>query len=312
MCSSIESCDPSGLRASTFVISRAISRLEYILDELFCDDSSSPTYLCLFSAVYRAFEHSVHDASQFIASLQLGENQHGLSRKNWNKLMHALNGNIKHNSKKAPSGGSSIALFNAIDRPSPLFPLPPSKKVILKYSERISRNLTATVTDDYQFRLNSPYDPNSTGAGSQPQGYDQMCTFYNRYRVLRAEWKLRFPSTPSSETIFACVANNDNGSFLTGVSNSAIPMIERCVSEVSASITAPITLRGGIDLWTLNGVSKAVYMASDRYEAQNNTNPTELAVLHVIMNAISSVTQPFWIEIVYEVEFFDPNQLALS
>lgn len=48
----------------------------------------------------------------------------------------------------------------------------------------------ATVTSRL-FRLNSLYDPDLSGLGTQPVGYDQWAAFYNKYRVVSTEVEIR-------------------------------------------------------------------------------------------------------------------------
>lgn len=45
---------------------------------------------------------------------------------------------------------------------------------------------------DYVFRLNSLYDPNSTGVGSQPVGYDEWSTLFLRSVVYKGQFTLEF------------------------------------------------------------------------------------------------------------------------
>lgn len=53
----------------------------------------------------------------------------------------------------------------------------------LVYNEILGRT-PANFVDNYVFTINSPYDPNFTGVGSQPAGFDQYATLYNSYQCL--------------------------------------------------------------------------------------------------------------------------------
>jgi hypothetical protein len=61
-----------------------------------------------------------------------------------------------------------------------------SETVKLRYSDQINvgNPLGGSV---YNFRANSLYDPNKTGTGHQPLGFDQMAEKYNHYVVLGAK-----------------------------------------------------------------------------------------------------------------------------
>lgn len=63
-----------------------------------------------------------------------------------------------------------------------------SKVVKMRYCETISMAAgTIDVMNNYLFTLSSPYDPNYTGTGHQPLGFDQWGELYNHYMVLGAK-----------------------------------------------------------------------------------------------------------------------------
>lgn len=48
---------------------------------------------------------------------------------------------------------------------------------------------------EYVFNVNSVYDPDSTGTGHQPRGYDQYAGFYNAYIVRGFSYNIMFRAT---------------------------------------------------------------------------------------------------------------------
>lgn len=74
----------------------------------------------------------------------------------------------------------------------------------LRYNESHSfaTASTAGFATSYRFNLNSLYDPNETGLGHQPRGYDQLMALYNKYCVVAA--KISVTIVPDS-TIPSCV-----------------------------------------------------------------------------------------------------------
>lgn len=56
----------------------------------------------------------------------------------------------------------------------------------LRYQESISTTGSAGAVAGYVFSANGLYDPNFTGTGHQPMGFDQMMIFYDHYTVLRS------------------------------------------------------------------------------------------------------------------------------
>lgn len=64
---------------------------------------------------------------------------------------------------------------------------------------------TTSTLGTYQFRCNGMYDPNYSGAGHQPFGFDQMCTFYKKYTVIGSKITVK-AVLPSGGTVDAFVA----------------------------------------------------------------------------------------------------------
>lgn len=63
-------------------------------------------------------------------------------------------------------------------------PIPRKSLVKLRYCTRVPINPAAGVTNSHIFRANSLFDPDSTGVGHQPLGFDQWINFYKEYCVL--------------------------------------------------------------------------------------------------------------------------------
>lgn len=59
----------------------------------------------------------------------------------------------------------------------------------LRYNEAhtFSASGTANFASSYKMNLNSLYDPNETGAGHQPMGFDELMNIYEKYTVVGAK-----------------------------------------------------------------------------------------------------------------------------
>jgi len=76
----------------------------------------------------------------------------------------------------------------------------------LHYRESILLSSTAMLPTAFNnFSMNSLFDPNRTGTGHQPYGFDQLSTFYNRYYV-----------TGSKMTVTFSCQTKDNDTTVTG------------------------------------------------------------------------------------------------
>ncbi len=69
---------------------------------------------------------------------------------------------------------------------------------------RYSANITVTSAAVYEgvgthvFSANGAYDPDITGAGSQPRGFDELMALYDHYTVTASRVKVRYTNTATS------------------------------------------------------------------------------------------------------------------
>lgn len=83
----------------------------------------------------------------------------------------------------------------------------------MKYVTVLS--VDSTIFSSYTFRANSIADPDVTGAGSRPMGYDQMAALYGRYLVGASKVSIRCTSDFGDNSFVAILPDLD----ATGPSN---------------------------------------------------------------------------------------------
>lgn len=113
----------------------------------------------------------------------------------------------------------------------------PTMKATLRYTETVLVNPGAGVPATYTFSANGLYDPNITGAGHQPRGFDQLMGLYERYTV-----------TSCKITVYAAIndiAGNNSVGILSVipanksvVTLSGVDMMEEPLSKTSVFTTA--------------------------------------------------------------------------
>lgn len=192
-----------------------------------------------------------------------------------------------------------------------LHPIPQRYITKMKYSEQFSTDANG----NYQFNLNSIWDPNRSGVGHQPYGFDTLATLYNRYRVISCGWRIQ-PIVVSGNTnniqLAAFPANESNTTILSMAEMRENPRV-KYVTQTSGG--GAVTLAGKTYIPSLVGRTKAQYMADDRYQAAVSTSPAELAILNLLSSANGSDSPnqaTFQILLEYTVEFFDIKHLAQS
>ncbi len=76
--------------------------------------------------------------------------------------------------------------------------VPDKRHVTMRYFFQKTLDIS-TVPDQHTFRANGLFDPDETGIGTQPRGFDQYAVFYNNYAVTSARIVAHGYSVGSSE-----------------------------------------------------------------------------------------------------------------
>lgn len=167
----------------------------------------------------------------------------------------------------------------------------------------------------FRFNLNSIYDPNRTGIGHQPYGYDQLSGLYNRYRVVKCSYVIsayNLASDGDGYSIVAALPANEQVNLVGGVAEAQEN--PRCKFITQSPGGGLKVLRGTVYLPSLVGRNKTQYMSDDRYQATYGSDPNELAILNVFAGAMDgeALTNTMQLNVVltYTVESFDvKNQI---
>ena len=194
----------------------------------------------------------------------------------------------------------------------------PRIRTVLKYNESKSITSTAGIVNDYQFRLNSIFDPDYTGGGHQPLGRDQLAGLYNRYRVDKVAVSVTFHKNSESACIGHAICANNSSTGFTNPWNAITEQSNvswKVDSASTAGSVSKVTLKRVFHLNKVTGVSLGKYRDDDRYQADIASNPAEEIMLHIcncdILEASSSNTI-MQVNLRYYVEFFDPHVVAQS
>jgi len=92
-----------------------------------------------------------------------------------------------------------------------LAPVPSNHKCILNYTSEkksLSGSIGGIVGTVAEWGLNCAFDPDLTGVGHQPMGFDQMSALWKSYRVTRVDFKVRAIATSSFPFLAAQINNS--------------------------------------------------------------------------------------------------------
>jgi len=168
--------------------------------------------------------------------------------------------------------------------------------------------------------LNGLYDPNFTGVGHQPYGFDQLTPFYNNYLV-RAFKVTLIANTIGGTAEVAVVYKLDNqggGISLTGLTLdrcTEAPMIGTCaVGPSGVDRAREIIIEG--ECHKVLGVTRAQYVdQTSLYAGTSAANPSVSALLRFSIASYSgTAAESLAIQCIieFDAEFFCPIQLPQS
>lgn len=214
--------------------------------------------------------------------------------------------NVRRSKGKARKGRGQLTNVNRS-----LQPIPNRYICKMKYATTVA----TSVSGSYIFNLNSLFDPDRTGFGHQPYGFDTLATLYNRYRVISCGWRVQNPvGSTGLPLTTSCMASNDLSISFT---NTGVMLENPRAKYITQNPGAgAITLRGKQYLPTLIGRTKTQYMADDSYQANVLNSPTEVCLLYLqTFNALSGEQIAgigLQVLLEYTVEFFDTKHIVQS
>lgn len=193
--------------------------------------------------------------------------------------------------------------------------MPLMRTAKLRYNTQQQISSTSGIMQHYTMRANSLFDPDFSGIGHQPMGFDQWSNLYNHYVVVGARMTVRFMNASGSASAnppyYGGVLLTDQSSF--PYSNaSAVIESRKGISRMGAWLF-PLQL-------TQNFSAKGFYNLTDtkdnfdRIGAAVTTNPAEEAFFQVWLQPVGSQTIGLTADITIEYicKFSEPKDLAQS
>lgn len=98
--------------------------------------------------------------------------------------------NKKRSSTKSSRRPYKRTKYTLYRSPGATSGFPDTLVTTLRYVDQRGFDAGAAADTSYTYRLNDIFDPDFTGTGHQPMGYDQLAAVYNRYQVLSSDIKL--------------------------------------------------------------------------------------------------------------------------
>lgn len=164
---------------------------------------------------------------------------------------------------KNPRNGKSKSNGNAVQRDI-LQVFPARLSTVLPYADRYTLSGTTLLTtfgSEQSFRLGSLFDPDFTGTGHQPFGYDQLTPFYVRYLVTHVDIVVTF-SDPSTDGVYVGAfikSYNDPATLVNCTIGQAMERPNVFCQALNNTGSQRITFKKSVNLAAISGMTDAEY-----------------------------------------------------
>lgn len=209
-------------------------------------------------------------------------------------------------------------------RTLPLFPASKRQRGLLYYEPALG--LTAPNTGNavtYFFSANGIYDPNVTGTGHQPLGFDQMMLMYEQCTVVNSSIQVTFNIGPGL-TVECGVYLSPDASALTDprqlVENGLvkyIPLTSGSSTFQNQHIRSTVQIGCNVARYFGRNPSVRQMLNDDNLYCTSAANPTEqvyygITAWQISPDASTTTSIGFDVLISYDVIFWEPRKLGIS
>jgi len=197
---------------------------------------------------------------------------------------------------------------------SPLMPI--RYKCRLRYNESVKLVGTAATANAYILTANGLFDPNITGAGHQPMGFDQIMLWYEHYHVTNCKLTVNFCNNSSADNIIVGIYiapdTTVTTDFIRLVENGM--MVKKWMGPGLSNSKNICTLALRANIAQVNGQKTILY--TNDFRGDVGANPVEQTYFHIFiydpfnLAATPQIDVDFLLE--YDAVFSEPRKLTLS
>lgn len=199
---------------------------------------------------------------------------------------------------------------------APTTPLAHRQKATLKYQTVVSLNPAAFGIAQYSFSANGLFDPDISGVGHQPRGFDQLMLLYDHYTCICTSFQATFFNGDSNNAIVCGLGVADQATTYTTLNNgmeSPDFVYAICGPRLSGSDVR--TLRRSINPNRWLGSGTAV-LSNDQLRGSAAANPAEQAFFNILVSPMDEATDvtaaTVQVLINYTVIFTEPKNPGQS
>lgn len=200
---------------------------------------------------------------------------------------------------------------------SVLHVVPDKMLVRLKYASNATINATTDTSAIAAFRANDLYDPDFSGVGNQPTGFDQLCTLYSRFCVLSSKCTA-YGCIDTVSNITPCwigIGVTRTGSRLTGLTTQEVFGMPECSTPHIGGNVQAMAMQGPLTKRFSAPEFFGKKVLDNDFECTSAASPARCGYFEVVccsVNGNDPAVQPILVVIDYEVECRVPVELGLS
>jgi len=189
------------------------------------------------------------------------------------------------------------------------------KTVKHHYTENILLNPVAGTPADHVFSANGMYDPNITGTGHQPYGYDQLAAIYNESTVISSKCTITAWNNQGSLPFWLAICIRDDNTAIT----SDVSTVRESPGIVS-KLLGPASSGNNVGSVTMSFDVKKFFDVKDPSDCEElragASNPAEQAYFHVMIipqNGVDDLgANVVTVDIEYTAQWSGPKILPSS
>jgi hypothetical protein len=199
----------------------------------------------------------------------------------------------------------------------PVFPISKFISGQLYYDYQLNLSGTSGVLSRYVISANGAFDPNITGTGHQPMGFDQMMLFYEQATVVASSIRVLFSSSASTDCRVAISLTPDTTTpVLPDIVENGLIVMDRVVgSGGTGNAHTSVELELHCDVAKYFGRSHRELITSPEFYSTAAANPTEQVYFQICCwNPSSATTYNTFFDVVvsYDIFYYEPRKTGPS
>lgn len=216
--------------------------------------------------------------------------------------------NLKRKRESEPLNSRKRRYYKPYSKPmnkmtfKPQLPLglSPNHFCKLKYVEQTSIDATLGTRAAYVWQLNSLFDPNFTGTGHQPLGYDQLMLLYTHYEVKYAKITVTFSNTTSTAGLWVGITISRTTDTITSADTELYENAWTKRKLLNGN-SVPCVVSFYVNIKAFLGRMKT--SSPDSLRGISTTSPSEIVAAHVWCQALNSGVDPASIDVSATINF---------